>query len=217
MLDRINVLMLNKGYSKRFQDTYSQKKWGKDLETVSGEGSTLERTVTVRQELPQLLKELGVKSMIDAPCGDYYWMKQIDLPVETYRGYDIVQEIIVNNKQRYEKPPQVQFDILDIIAGPLPQADLIMIRDCFIHFSLSHIKSVIRHVKNSGTTWLLSSQSPQTAFNRDIPTGPGCRDVNLLIAPFVLPQPRKTIIEALQDGKTHYELALWHRDELPNF
>jgi len=214
VLDRIDVWRHDKEYAQRFSETYNQKKWGAGLETVSGEGSTMERTATVRKELPGLLRELNVRSMIDAPCGDYYWMKEIALPVESYQGFDLVPEIIEKNKQQYEKAPAVTFAVKDLIIDPLPKADLIMIRDCFIHLSLGHIKKILRNVVDSGTTWLLCSHSVQETSNRDISSGPGCRGVNMTLAPLHLPEPRRVIVEEIKNEKPYYVLGLWHRDEV---
>lgn len=214
ILDRVDVLLHNKDYATRFQQTFEQKKWGTTLDTVSGEGSTMERTAGIREGLPKLIQEFQIKSMIDAPCGDYYWMKHVDLPLESYLGLDLVPAIVEKNNQQFAKPPRIQFQVGDLIAGPIPKADLIMIRDCFIHLSLGHIKSVLKNVKDAGITWLLASQSPQQTYNRDIPSGPGCRDINLKLAPFHLPEPRYIIRETNQPELTEAQMALWHRDDL---
>ncbi|MBL8823121.1 MAG: class I SAM-dependent methyltransferase [Planctomycetia bacterium] len=215
ILDRVDVLLHNKDYASRFQQTFEQKKWGASLETVSGEGSTMERTAGIRDGLPRLIQQFQIKSMIDAPCGDYYWMKHVDLPLDSYLGLDLVPAIIEKNQQEFAKPPRIQFQVGDLIAGPIPKADLIMIRDCFIHLSLGHIKSVLKNVKDAGITWLLASQSPEQTYNRDIPSGPGCRDINLKLAPFLLPEPRYIIRETNQPELPEAQMALWHRDDLP--
>src|SRR5437762_14003755 len=51
-----------------FSRIYRDDIW-RDGESLSGWGSTLEQTEILRSELPGLLSRLGVKSLLDAPCG----------------------------------------------------------------------------------------------------------------------------------------------------
>ena len=59
-----------------FAEFYRDNKWG-DAESVSGAGSNLAQTEEVRRVLPGLLAELGCRSMLDVPCGDFYWMRLV--------------------------------------------------------------------------------------------------------------------------------------------
>ena len=61
-----------------FERIYSANEWGSN-ESRSGLGSNLDLTHQVRRALPPLLRGLAVKSMLDAPCGDYNWMPHVDL------------------------------------------------------------------------------------------------------------------------------------------
>ncbi len=75
-----------------FAEFYRDNKWG-DAESVSGAGSNLTQTAEVRRVLPGLLAELGCRSMLDVPCGDFYWMRLVPLDVD-YTGGDIVSDIV---------------------------------------------------------------------------------------------------------------------------
>ena len=79
--------------ASRFQRIFEENTWG-NTESVSGEGSNLDRTAVLRAKLPALLARHGVQSMLDAPCGDFYWMKEVPLGDIDYTGADIVPEII---------------------------------------------------------------------------------------------------------------------------
>jgi hypothetical protein len=59
-----------------FIDIYHQNIFG-GIESRSGNGSTLVQTAVIRDEIPLLFKELNIKSVLDAPCGDFNWMKEI--------------------------------------------------------------------------------------------------------------------------------------------
>ena len=82
-----------------FAEFYRDNKWG-DAESVSGAGSNLTQTAEVRRVLPGLLAELGCRSMLDVPCGDFYWMRLVPLDVD-YTGGDIVSDIVARNQEQY--------------------------------------------------------------------------------------------------------------------
>ena len=80
------IKMFNDADVKRkFTKIYSKNLFKGD-DSISGGGSNLYQTRVIRNAIPILLKEMGVKTMIDAPCGDLFWMKEVDLPVEKYIG-----------------------------------------------------------------------------------------------------------------------------------
>jgi len=58
----------------RFTEIYKSNYWG-SKESVSGIGSTLIYTENLRSKLPDLFQLYSIKSIFDAPCGDFNWMK----------------------------------------------------------------------------------------------------------------------------------------------
>ncbi|WP_440969549.1 hypothetical protein ACSS6N_13845 [Peribacillus frigoritolerans] len=95
-----------------FTNIYKKNRW-RNSESVSGSGSSLTQTKTLIQELPSIIKQLQIKKMIDAPCGDFNWMKEVYKNTELYIGIDIVDEIIKTNKKKYPLN-NVQFLNMDI-------------------------------------------------------------------------------------------------------
>src|SRR5204863_8750839 len=108
----------------RFQRIFNENAWG-NSESISGEGSNLERTAVVRAQLPGLLARHHVRSILDAPCGDFYWMKEVALDDIDYIGADIVPEIIERDVEWYGGPRR-RFVLCDLVDDPLPKADLIL-------------------------------------------------------------------------------------------
>lgn len=51
-----------------FHQIYQANHWKSD-ESVSGEGSTLESTAIIRREIPILLEQLEVRTMLDIQIG----------------------------------------------------------------------------------------------------------------------------------------------------
>src|SRR4030095_17197839 len=62
----------------RFTRMYETNLWAGE-ESRSGDGSSLAATAGVRAGLPGLLHQLGVRRLIDIPCGDVHWMSHVDL------------------------------------------------------------------------------------------------------------------------------------------
>ncbi|MBE9174989.1 class I SAM-dependent methyltransferase [Synechocystis salina LEGE 06155] len=180
--------------------------WGS--ESLSGHGSDLKSTESLRKLLPNILSDFDVKSLLDAPCGDFLWMSTIDLKVDNYIGIDIVDEIIEMNQQKYIKEG-FQFIALDIINDDLPKTDLILCRDCLVHLSFKQIKKAILNFKQSGSTYLLTTTYPNLLKkNKDILTGEW-RPLDLEKAPFYLPKPIMIVNENCVSDLKEKSLALW--------
>ena len=73
--------------ARRFERIHETNLWGADT-SVSGVGSELAATAAIRERLPALLQERGVRSMLDAPCGDHRWMASVALDLDLYVGME---------------------------------------------------------------------------------------------------------------------------------
>ncbi len=185
-------------------------------ESSSGPGSSLAATAVLRRELPALLARLGCTSLLDAPCGDLWWLKEAALPVAAYCGVDIVPAVIEDNRRRHAAPGRT-FLCLDIRREPLPRADLVLCRDCLVHLSFRDALAALANFRASGATWLLTTTFPGRTANRDAVTGEW-RPLNLERAPFRLPPPVALIAEECpEDGGAHADksLGLWRLGDLP--
>ena len=211
-----NRVLLNRSrHEIVFNAIYRKNAWG-DKETHSGAGSNTANTSVIRRELPSLVKRLDVHTLFDIPCGDFFWMKDINLEIEHYLGADIVKGLISMNRKRFESPRRV-FIVLDLLSDDLPKADLILCRDCLPHFSFDDIRIALRVVRKSGSRYFLTSTYPSRIENRDIATG-GFRPLNLLIPPFNFPDPLLTVNEQCEYGNGIYRdkgLSLWELRDLP--
>jgi len=184
---------------------HSDAYWG-SKETVSGCGSTLDFTKAIREKIPPLIKRLKIKTILDIPCGDFNWMKEVKLNVDQYIGADIVVELVKRNNALYEKPDRT-FIHLDVTKDTLPKADIILCRDCLIHLSFDNIFKAILNFKKSGAKYLLVSTHFKIEKNKDINDGE-YRPLNLQLPPFNFPNPIVVICESYfqEAGKS---LALW--------
>jgi len=200
-----------------FTDIFQTNEWG-DPESRSGPGSDLKAqyTAVITRELPQLIQELRCNTFLDAPCGDFAWMRRVDLGGCHYFGGDIVAPLIQQNQLRYASPERT-FLHLDITRDDFPPGiELIMVRDCFIHLSFQHIRAALANIKSNNVKFLLASTYPHKKRNWDIQTG-GFRPINLQRPPFNLPPPLRLIQEDsnLDDRRFERWLGLWPVESLP--
>jgi hypothetical protein len=195
-----------------FTTIYRWKLWGRG-ESVSGPGSSLEMTASVREELPALLRELDVRTMLDAPCGDCHWIKSVDLPVDKYIGCDIVQSLVEQNEAELADE-RTAFMHGNILSDALPEVDLILCRDCLIHFSTPDIFTALANFRASGARYLLVTTHRGVKKNGAMLTGLW-RRVNLEAAPFNFPPPLRTIAEKTPFKKDADKyLALWRLEDI---
>jgi len=197
-----------------FTSIYKNSLWG-NSESVSGTGSSIAQTSKIIKQLPILIKEFQIRTILDAPCGDFHWMKKVTSGLELYTGVDIVSELIKENIRKYSSYNR-QFLNLDISKEPLPTADLILCRDCLVHLSFNDINSVINNFKNTESKYLLTTTFTNRPWNIDIKTG-GWRPLNLEIYPFTLSKPILVINENCTEGNMEYNdksLALWDLAQL---
>ena len=61
-----------------FLNIFNENHWG-GTDSISGPGSDLTQTKILIETLPKLLEEYKIKTMLDIPCGDFYWMSNVDL------------------------------------------------------------------------------------------------------------------------------------------
>jgi SAM-dependent methyltransferase len=202
--------------AQRFERIHETNLWGADT-SVSGVGSELEATAAIRARLPGLLKERGVRSLLDAPCGDHRWMASLDLDLDRYVGIDIVPSIVEALQQRYRNDAHRSFLISDIAQAPVPHCDLILSRDCLVHLSFKTLRRALRNLKASGATWLLTTTFPELKHNDDIEDA-DWRPLNFEVAPFRWPAPLEIINERCTEANGAYadkSLALWRIADLP--
>ena len=181
-----------------FTEIYEKNLW-KSTESVSGMGSEIEYAKSISKELPVLLQKYNIKSILDIPCGDWNWMKNVDLCGASYIGADIVKPLIEENKSKY---PGVDFRALDLTNDDLPKVDLVFVRDCLGHLSNENVHKAIENIKRSGSKYLLATSFTKWDMNPDIEDG-GWKCINLMIPPFQL-NPIYLINEDCKEGYPHY-------------
>jgi hypothetical protein len=201
---------------KRFTDVYRGNAFGGTV-SRSGGGSDLQQTAALRVELPGLLRALGVRTLLDAPCGDLYWISMVELGIDKYIGVDIVEELVESNRLRFPGPSR-EFRCLDLINDPLPRADLILCRDCLVHLNFAQALRVLQNFRRSGATYLLTTTFLRRSRNADLVGNDLWRTLNLELAPFRFPAPLRVLDEKCTEGDGNYadkSLGLWRLVDIP--
>jgi hypothetical protein len=186
-----------------------------DYRHSSGEGSDLNATKAISSALPSLLNSLLVHSMLDLPCGDFVWMRHVDIGPTTYIGADIIKALIVSHQRLYSSAKRT-FTTLDIVTDDLPRVDLILCRDCLPHFSLRLLKRAVNNIKRSRSGYLLTTTFPGRSTNTGIFTG-SWQPLNLCAPPFNFPPPMRLINEGHPPPYADKSLGLWHIHNVPTF
>ena len=201
--------------AERFERMYATNLWS-GAESRSGVGSSLAATARLRSQLAPLLRSFRIDRLLDVPCGDFHWMKEVDLAGIQYTGGDIVLAAVEANRAAYESPGR-RFIHADLTTGPLPASDGIFCRDLLVHFSFENIARSFRTMRASGATWLLTTTFTGPRTNRDIVDG-DWRPLNLELAPFHLPAPAAIIVEGCTEEEGSYadkSIGVWRIADLP--
>lgn len=204
-----------KGIALDFDKIYRENIFGSS-ESVSGEGSELGQTARLREELPALLRRLGVKTLLDLPCGDFNWMGHVDLTGVHYIGGDVVEEIARNNAERHTADGR-EFLHLDLINDDLPRADLVFCRDCLVHLPYGHALKAIENVRRSGAVWFATTTFTRRHTNTDLYGV--WRPLNLRDAPFNFPEPEVLVEEGCPPVEgldfSDKSMGFWRVADLP--
>ena len=197
-----------------FVKAYRDNLWGNEI-SLSGPGSDLDATRDIRQHLPSLLQSLEARSMLDIPCGDLAWMKQVPLGPVHYIGADIVAALVDRNRRELEGFGE--FLRKDLLVDNLPTADLIFCRDCLVHLSNREVRLAFTNMKKSSSKYLATTTFPRISENIDTVT-PYWRAINLEKSPFNLPPPLQ-LLRDFSDGQVNDDgkhIGVWRCDDLPS-
>ena len=83
--------------------------------------------------------KFGIRSMLDAPCGDFYWMKHVVAGTKlVYNGGDIVRPMIEQNMAHHAND-RTTSSTSTSRRVPCRRLTLWFCRDCFFHLSLADI------------------------------------------------------------------------------
>lgn len=204
-----NLLKKNRTYNKYVftkiyeKDLFNSRSGNENAVSKSGSGSDLEQTREIINLLPQLLRRYEIKSILDVPCGDFYWMQHVDLSGIDYLGADIVSKIVANNNSAYASDT-IRFQELDVVNESLPKVDLVICRDLLVHLKNHQIKDALDNIKRSGSKYLLTTSFKNTTQNADNDNIGFWRPINITLEPFNMTAPIDEIFENCTEANGRY-------------
>jgi hypothetical protein len=208
--ERMTVDSLGTDNPKQIFTNIFERNWWNNAESRSGWGAELGRTVSIRAGLQDFVQRHALESLLDAPCGDFHWMRHVRWPNGfRYIGADIVHDLIIENRKRY---PGHEFIELDVLHDSLPDVDAWLARDLMIHFPDEAVRTAINQFRRSTARYLLATTYPNARQNSDIRYGQ-VRHLNLCAPPFGLPPPLEILRED-DDPETGRVIGVWHRADI---
>jgi len=193
------LLPINKTLLKKiiFTSIYKSKHWvrnpndlSNEFISVSGPGSNThsEQYKNLIKNFNIIINKYDIKSIIDIPCGDFLWIKKIIQEKKIkYLGIDIVEELIQENKSKYQNE-NIKFSTGDIVDFEIKEKyDLILVRDLLIHLDNTDITKILDNLKKMNVKYL-AINNYEINKNRDVIIGQH-RQVNILIEPYNFPKP----------------------------
>ena len=202
---------------------FEHSDWSRGKEGVSrsGFGATRHATRHIRNAMPRLLETYKVKRLVDAPCGDFFWMKYVDLTGIEYWGWEVSESLIEANKKNYGSPTK-HFSLGDITSDPFPEADMLMVRDCLVLLKFDMRWAFFENFVASNIPWLLIA-SWIAPVNPWVYKNGGHKSHSMTAAPFSFGPPVEFILETakvLPEGEEnnpeslHRGMGVWHRDQI---
>jgi SAM-dependent methyltransferase len=177
---RIDARFAHQTPAEVFSAVYRERLWSGDdsLDYSSGTGSHREKIVApyadaVREFLSGLP---GEPDIVDLGCGDFTVGSRLRDTAGRYIACDVVAALIERNRQLFASL-SVDFRCLDIVADPLPEGDVVFLRQVLQHLSNAQVDAVLG--KLSAYRWAVVTEhvpkKQNFRANVDKPVGPGTR------------------------------------------
>lgn len=193
------------------EQVYEMKLWGANNSIFySGAGSHDSDIVEPYIEAVSLFLRSFKEpiTVCDLGCGDFNVGKQLVQYTKKYIAVDIVENLIVYNKETF-KEVNLEFHCLDIGVANLPSGDCAIVRQVLQHLSNTEVQRVARQLEVFKYV-ILTEHLPVRDFipNKDIISGQGIRlkkqsGIDLLAPPFQMKvkQKKELISHHLEDDK----------------
>ncbi|MGE3914219.1 MAG: class I SAM-dependent methyltransferase [Hyphomicrobiaceae bacterium] len=166
-----------------FDQIYRSKYWTHG----SGPGSIAAFNKPLIAYLDRFLAANRVKRLVDFGCGDFQYMRHVNLAATEYIGLDVVPRILEENRKNFGREG-ITFEETPDDLTELPGGDLLLLKDVLIHLPNSYIAPLLQHARRTYRFVLaINNESDDaSAYNRDIAVGE-FRPVDISLAPFSLP------------------------------
>jgi len=131
-----------------FTSIYDIGQWGKNSDGLghSGSGSSVPLAQPYMLFLQDFMNANGIKSVVDAGCGDWTFSQHMNWGDILYAGYDVVKSVIDRNHSCFGSP-NVKFVHANAAEFDLPPADLLLSKDVLQHCADEDIHRLLAQIK----------------------------------------------------------------------
>lgn len=194
---------MNLNLQKMFSTWYSPIHTKGNVEGAS----SIPGTAELRNEIMSLFERHNVTSIFDAGCNDCNWMKIVGQFVK-YRGGDISLAMVADAWHRH---PELDIVLHDVTTDPIPNVDLLFVRDVTIHLNNQDRHRLWVNWYRSNVPWILVTHNKHIEQNVDFEYSAEkfpFSAVNWQIAPWNFPEPIEHIVDPCSN-----DMALWNRNQ----
>jgi hypothetical protein len=189
---------------RNFDKIYERKLWGEEG-NGSGTGSMLHTTVSVRNFITDLIRNQGVRKIVDVSVGGMTWWPEVlnQFPEVEFFGYDISLIKTKENKEKFREKSNWKFYFADLVSKKdYPDCDLIICRHTLNHLCKEDVLKSIDNLKQVNYRFLGITQHAvnEIDIQKNIQSDtPGCidyRPINLSEEPIGMPSPIMEVDDA---------------------
>jgi hypothetical protein len=206
---------MEKNMQQKFTSIEEQDVWKYD------QAARVASTAKLRAQLLTFIDEADIESMVDFPSGRFSWQRELLREADIRRGIDIkyigadiVSSITKENQLRHGMHA---FHTLDLTSDPIPAADLLLVRDCLVHFTDDQIWSALRNIAGAPVRYVALTTFPtrENIARSDWSALNFWRALNLLAEPFSLPFPLWILVEhGVGNPYADKALCIWEIESL---
>ena len=121
-----------------FDDIYAKSLWG----VGSGGGSDPDALGPYLAYLQNMLRTVNIRSILDLGCGDWRYVRTLDLCGADYVGIDCVRSVVDENTRKYSGD-RVRFVFGDLLDMDFPPADLLICKDVLQHLPTEGVLRIL--------------------------------------------------------------------------
>jgi SAM-dependent methyltransferase len=158
-----------------FENIYRNKIWGGRKRFwrrfYSGSGSV--GANIVRPYIAAVAPLIAGKHVIDLGCGDFNVGRRLVSRADHYIGCDIARPVIEHNRKKF---PPIEFLVVDAIEDPLPDGDIVILRQVLQHLDNASVAKILDKLWKYQAA-IITEHIPKHSFtpNIDMRIGAGNR------------------------------------------
>ena len=195
---------------ERFTRIYEKNGWG-STESRSGPASTPLRTLVLRSQLPALFQTLQITTLLDVGCGEFRWLKMIDLSKMRIRAVDIVEPLIFR-LQTSSTTDNIRFVHMNVLKDPPFTADLWLVRDFCGLYGYRDNRQLLKKFIESESLYIALTNVEADLNQMEVEPGQWV-PINLSLPPYSFPAP----LHILEDGEQWFRkktLQVYSREQI---